>query len=123
MFWAATSDGGLNSFNPKSLRFNLFHTSLKNADEKTTCIGYDNSLNFFVGTKDEGLIIYNSKNGVASHFQNEKNNQHSISSNKINCIYKDKNGNKIDLILDNTHINHSEKCRPIFFRIYPDKRS
>lgn len=57
-----------------------------------TCVKIFDSLHIVAGSVSSGIYIINKKDGSLLHFTHNTTDANSISSNKINCIYKDVQG-------------------------------
>jgi signal transduction histidine kinase/ligand-binding sensor domain-containing protein/DNA-binding response OmpR family regulator len=90
--WIATYTGGANYFNPQASKFELISKG-KNIDHSII----DNQINTFldeteylwIGT-ESGLSRYNKKTKRYTHFRYDPKNIHSIGSDAVSIIYRDK---------------------------------
>ena len=96
MFWAATSDGGLNAFSPKTLKFNVLLPIPRGEDESVyeniSCMLIDKNKNLLIGTKGNGLYLFDNTIRKLKKFEKEKGNGNSLLDNNVNCIFQDKEG-------------------------------
>lgn len=91
--WITTSEKETFCYDTKKKQIVI----LKNSQNKIVTIPFtrslfeDNDNNIWFVTC-EGIYIYNKKENILRHYQNDPQNPHSISSNNCNCIYQDSEG-------------------------------
>jgi len=87
--WVGTSYG-LNCFDPVSDNFTQINLHNSKADPlKITAITDYDKNNLLIGTYGEGLYLFGKKTGKVIHFKYGRGKSNSISSDTVNCIYKD----------------------------------
>jgi ligand-binding sensor domain-containing protein/two-component sensor histidine kinase len=92
--WISTN-GGLNTFNPKNGRFNSWRHDANHpytlSDDRVLSLFTDRSGKVWVGTVSGGVDAINPPNVVFRSFQNEANDPNSLSFNDISSIIEDHN--------------------------------
>jgi len=92
IMWFAT-DNGLARYDGHNIKV------YQNSDDTTSISGniiravhIDDDGTFWVGTKENGLNLFNTITGKFSRFYHDSENPKSLSSNSINAIYRDRKG-------------------------------
>ena len=110
LLWLAT-DKGLIKLNPKSKAYTVFNNYKTNKNLYVTALAkYPNKPWLFVGTKNNGLLLFNQITGkFFEQYKHQPNNSLSISANHVRKIYIDKKQNLFVGIdghgLDYTNLN------------------
>lgn len=92
--WAGTRDGGISVWNREKHQFNTYSHDEKNSnsvlhnDIQTFC--EDNENNMWVGTYSGGISVLNLLTQKFTHYTTQNSD---LSSDAINCLFKDKKGN------------------------------
>ncbi len=92
--WIATYNQGVDYFNKKTKHFTPYNkqTVTNLISNYVWDIVDDGNGKLYIGHKDAGLSIIDIKTKEATNYQYEFNNNTSIPSNDVRCIYKDKSG-------------------------------
>lgn len=91
--WTCSSDTlfCLDSKSHQVVNYWKYSKSPKN--NRILCIYEDSKMNLWIGTRDDGLYLFNRKNQKFLRFRNNPRKVKSISGNCINTIYQDRLGN------------------------------
>ncbi len=89
--WVGTSNG-LNRFDPENGTFDHFLQSEKSDYANILSITGDGDRALWVGTAD-GLIHFDTATGTFRIFKNDPGQSDSLSSNQINVVFRDREGN------------------------------
>jgi ligand-binding sensor domain-containing protein/serine phosphatase RsbU (regulator of sigma subunit) len=94
VLWVATLTNGLCKYEPKSKTFVNYVQDVTKPDvtlsqNRVTTIYEDRFKNFWIGTSDEGLNLFDRETGLVRHLKGSVNDSTTISSNRIFCIYQD----------------------------------
>lgn len=120
LFWLA-GDKGLIKLNTKSKKYQTFNSYLENKNIVCTALAkYPGKPWLFVGTRNNGLLVFNLVNNkFINQYTHQSNNLLSLSANYVRCIYIDKKQNLFIAIngygLDYTNLNK------VIFPRYLDK--
>jgi len=92
--WFGTLDG-LNKFDGYNITvYRNSHTDLSSiSDNSITVIFEDSRKNLWIGTRSEGLCLYNRKKDNFTVFKSDTKNQNSLVNNKVTSIIEDVFGN------------------------------
>lgn len=95
-FWIGTQNG-LNRININGSSIKVERIPLKDKngqanDKMIICLTGDGNNNIWIGTDNDGLYSYNSKNSTTNYYSYEEGNPNSILSNTINSILFDYEG-------------------------------
>ncbi len=92
-FWIGTEDGGLNHYDSATGRFRQYPFSPEQEPlmyHNIHALEKDADGNIFIGTFTNGLNIYHPKTGRVKRYQNRRGNPHSLSSDIVYSLYRDK---------------------------------
>jgi len=94
-FFISIEDNGLLVWNRKTDEFRLYKPNGTNTGPKgkvLSAISVDNNGLIWIGDRNsEGISIFNKITGTFSYCQSDMFDPHSLNTNKINCIYRDRN--------------------------------
>ncbi|MES2776433.1 MAG: two-component regulator propeller domain-containing protein [Bacteroidota bacterium] len=88
--WVAT-DNGLNLFNREARSFKLFSGENGSGQQNIRIIKEDPMGNLWLGTEDNGLVVFNYKDTVFKYYQHHQQDPNSLASNQVRTILVDKN--------------------------------
>ncbi len=122
ILWVGTSGGGVNYYNPKKKRFELFRTDPLNANSLsynfTDCFYEDTNGEIWIGTDGGGISVYNPKTGNFRTYRHNPDDPHSVSGNVIRGI----EGNKDNIWIGtwDAGLNRFDKKTKKFYHYMPD---
>ncbi len=124
ILWVGTSGGGVNYYNPKKKRFNLFRHDQNNSNSLAYnfigCFYEDSNGEIWIGTDGGGISVYNPENGKFKTYKHDPNDPYSLSGNVIRCIDSDQNDN-IWIGTWDSGLNRYDKKTGRFHRYMPEK--
>ena len=99
---------------------NYWKYSKSPKNNRILCIYEDSKMNLWIGTRDDGLYLFNRKTQQFLRYRNNPQNSKSISGNSINTIYEDRSGN-LWIGTDNSGLNLYDYNDSTFTHLTIDK--
>ncbi|MFH0842155.1 MAG: two-component regulator propeller domain-containing protein [Bacteroidota bacterium] len=125
ILWIGTTGGGINYYNPKKERFNLFthNNGPKSLSYNFTgCFYEDHQGKIWIGTDGGGVNVYDPETGNIEIHKHEPSNPYSISGNVIRGIAEDKD-HDIWIGTWDAGLNRYDRKTGRFFNYIPDKKN
>ncbi len=124
ILWIGTSGGGVNFYNPKETKFELFQNEKNNKNSLsynfTGCFFEDHLGNIWIGTDGGGINILDPRTKEFRILQHDPDDPNSVSGDVIRCIQEDKNHNMWVATWD-AGLNKYDSKTGKFQRFMPDR--
>jgi len=95
ILWVGTANGGVNYYNPKEYKFDLYRAGNTNASPSSNVVGSfleDSDGKIWIATEN-GMNGFNPVTKKFSHFRHNPNDAGSLSGNVVRCLEEDLQGN------------------------------
>ena len=96
ILWIGTANGGVNYYNPKEYKFNLYRRGNTTSNPSSNIIGgflEDSKGKIWIATDDSGINIWDPVTKRFSYLRHDPRNPSSVSGNIIRNLEEDRDGN------------------------------
>ena len=121
ILWVGTANGGVNYYNPKEYKFDLYRRGNTTSNPSSNIIGgflEDSRGKIWIATDDSGINIWDPKTRKFSYLRHNPKNPHSLSGNIVRNFEEDRDGNIWAGTWD-AGLNRFNRKTNTFDRFYP----